>query len=56
VQVRQAEIEEDEVGPTERRDLQTFSGVLGLNHGETVYLKAGAQEMPDRWLIIDQEN
>ena len=33
-----------------------FSGVLSLNHGETVDLKAGAQETPDLWLIIDQEN
>ena len=33
-----------------------FSGVLSLNYGETVDLKAGAQETPDLWLIIDQEN
>ena len=54
-EIRQVEIEDDQVDRTHGRGLEPGGGVLGLDHAKTVEFEAGAQKAPDLRLIVDDQ-
>src|SRR5580704_5018827 len=55
MEVRQIQIENDEIGRAERCNLQSVGGVLGFEHRVALKFEAGAKKSPDLRLVVDQE-
>jgi hypothetical protein len=55
-QVRQVEIENDQIGRPHRRSLEARGGILRFHHCEAMKLEACAQKAPDLCLIVDDQH
>ncbi len=56
VHIRQAEVEDHEIGRFERCRAQGLGAGLGLLHREAVQFEAGAQEAPDLDFVVDNKH
>ncbi len=54
--IRQIEVEYDEIGPVHGRSPKPALGILGLDHREAVKLEARAEKAPDLRFIVDDEH
>src|ERR1700737_2129089 len=56
MEVRQSQVEDDEIGRVECCCLQSVSGVLGFKHREAMKFEAGAEKPPYLWFVVNQEH
>jgi hypothetical protein len=56
VDLRHHHVEEDQVGRLGLEGRKPFVGASGLAHGEAVHLQVDADELPDPWIVVDDQH